>query len=494
MNARTLLSRIGGCALSLVVANGCGHSAANPYNFERYSDPGSAFVLVKPRTWVVRQSGDQSSLFVTVNDPSGMSTVEFYFAPNNARISDSIRLASQMTQNLKRQFPDLSASDVYASADRSRSVATFSYTRGGRAMQGRYYFSAAAGFVSITGYCAPASELIRQRPMLLDIMGNLQFPKGQPGGSVAAPRPAVAQPISVPLVRRQAPDGSASFALPADWQYQAAGGKILAASPDGSAGFVFTSIQVLPHNYGVQLDQSMMVGQFCAPSQFLPALLSKFGNRNIRILQSQPDVQSMQDFPRYTGRQCQAEDMIVGYVSPRGTPCLAAFKMINAAPSAIGHWFTILTGAWAPEAQFAQYASLLEQIGSSYGINDQYARGYIQQGMANLRVLQQQTARKMQELNQARYENQASWEQGQARKDFMDSRWDDYRRGNSYWVSEMEGGKVYATDPWGTRDTRTGDYYEGGGHTYTHFEGENPRHPSETMREISSYELQQQAN
>jgi hypothetical protein len=85
---------------------------------------------------------------------------------------------------------------------------------------------------------------------------------------------------------------------------------------------------------------------------------------------------------------------------------------------------------------------------------------------------------------------QKAWEDRQARKDYMDSKWDDYRRGDSYWVSDLEGGKVYHTDPGGTRDTQTGDYYEGGGCTWTRFEGRNPRHPSEDMREISSYELE----
>lgn len=45
----------------------------------------------------------------------------------------------------------------------------------------------------------------------------------------------------------------------------------------------------------------------------------------------------------------------------------------------------------------------------------------------------------------------------------MDSRWDDYRRGDSYWVSDLEGGKVYHTGTWGTKGTRTGDHYERGG-------------------------------
>ena len=50
---------------------------------------------------------------------------------------------------------------------------------------------------------------------------------------------------------------------------------------------------------------------------------------------------------------------------------------------------------------------------------------------------------------------------------------------------------MYQTDPWGTRDTSTGARYEGAPNNYIHFEGQNPGHPSEHMREISSYELQQ---
>ena len=61
----------------------------------------------------------------------------------------------------------------------------------------------------------------------------------------------------------------------------------------------------------------------------------------------------------------------------------------------------------------------------------------------------------------------------------------------SYWVSDLEGGKVYGTDSHGTRDTATGDYYQGRGYNWVNFEGQNPHHPSETMREISSSELRE---
>jgi hypothetical protein len=50
---------------------------------------------------------------------------------------------------------------------------------------------------------------------------------------------------------------------------------------------------------------------------------------------------------------------------------------------------------------------------------------------------------------------------------------------------------VYQTDSHGTRDTATGDYYEGRGYNWVNFEGQSPNHPSETMREISSGELQE---
>ena len=63
--------------------------------------------------------------------------------------------------------------------------------------------------------------------------------------------------------------------------------------------------------------------------------------------------------------------------------------------------------------------------------------------------------------------------------------------GNSYWISDLEGGKICATDPWGTEDTRTGARIEGVPYNYIHFEGQNPVHSSETMRELSSHEVQQ---
>jgi hypothetical protein len=177
-------------------------------------------------------------------------------------------------------------------------------------------------------------------------------------------------------------------------------------------------------------------------------------------------------------------------VSPEGKACVGGFKVINFPPSpATGIWNSIVAGIWGPERDFARYFPALEQIASSFAINDEYARRYIQAGLENLRRLQQKTQAAMQDLNRAREQNQRDWEAAQERKEYMDSKWDDYRRGRSYWVSELEGGRVYATDSGGTQDTVTGQYYEGRPYNWVNFEGQNPKHPSETMREVTSAEL-----
>lgn len=195
----------------------------------------------------------------------------------------------------------------------------------------------------------------------------------------------------------------------------------------------------------------------------------------------------------FTPLHCDAQDLTVRFNAKSGRTCLAAFKVINTAPSPIsGIWYSIVSGFWAPEEKFAAYAPLLIQVGNSFQINEEYARNYIQSGLANLRRLQQKTQEAMQKLNQARYDQQKSWEANQARKDYSNWKFSQYIRGETDWVSSLEGGKVYHTDSWGTKDTWTGDFYGGKPYNTIDFEGQNPRHPSlETMTEIDSFELYQ---
>ena len=75
---------------------------------------------------------------------------------------------------------------------------------------------------------------------MLNVMASLSFAKERP--QTAQSRLAGQPPVQVPLVMRQAQGGSLSMRTPADWNFLAAGGRVVAASQDGGMGFIFTSI------------------------------------------------------------------------------------------------------------------------------------------------------------------------------------------------------------------------------------------------------------
>ena len=352
-------------------------------------------------------------------------------------------------------------------------------------MKGRLFCHADAQQAVTRRYLAPALVLSSQRLLLLDILTNIHILKS-PGAEGERP-PALA----MPLVPRHAQDGSLTVNTPSDWNFQGAGGKAVALAPGGGAGFMFTTFQVMPpRNYGVPPARDVILSRYEPPLQFISKVFEKFGNRDVRVRQSEPDPKTAAACAQQLGRRCEVEDVQVGWVSPKGAACLGSFKMLNALPSIMGQWFSIVAGIWGPANDLATYLPTLEQVAASFTINDRYAKSYIEAGVVHLRELEAQTRASMRGLYQAIDDTRADNQRRDAIHENSEAKWDDYRRGNSYWISDLEGGKVYQTDPWGTEDKTTGDRFEGAPYNYIHFEGQNPRYPSENMHEVSSYELQ----
>jgi len=477
--------------ISLAAACAPGVPNANANQLKKYVSEKPAFVLFKPDNWKVEQENLLDSLHVSVTDPAAASWVELYFADNRQSHYDSLKLLAYEIKVLKSRHPDLKVSEVRASKDQSRAAATFAYTRDQVPLEGKLYLQTDPQQIVVRSCMAPAARMATARNLLLDILANFHLggPRLGPARTASPPEPEP-EPVRVQLVTRRAPDGSLSVDLPPDWNFQGQGGMAIAVAPRGGLGFVFTTFQVLPSNYRVQPPPNVIISPYRPPSAFIFNIFAKFNNQQVRVLRAQKDAAAMQEFSLRTRGRCDAEDLLVSWVSPQGASCVGSFKLLNAQPNMMGQWFSIMVGIWGPADDLGRYLPLLGQIGSSFAINDQYAKGYIQQGLAHLRELQRQTRKSIQDLNEQRAQNQGDWEARQARKDNMDSKWDDYRRGNSNWISELEGGKVYKTDPWGTQDMQTGDRVEGSPYDYVHFEGQNPRYPSETMREVSSSELQ----
>ncbi len=462
-------------------------SAAQPRPaLKPYVAASKLYVLYKPADWTVAEDLQAASLRVRVQAPDGGSMVDFFWSRNQSKAPNALAFLVSWKQHLSRQYGEVTLSEVFVSPDASRATAQVRYRTAAGFAAGKYYVESRPEGQSAQGYCAPESRLASQRNLLLNVMASFAFTKA----AASAVRGAVPAPIQLALTPRRAQDGSLSIRVPADWAFLAGGGRIVTAAPDGAMGFIFTAFSGNPLLPQATLAQGIIGTRYLPPAQALAFVFNGFRNQQFRIHSAQADQATMRECAVRMGGSCDAQDFQVSYVSPEGRACVGGFKMINFPPSpATGIWNCIVAGIWGPERDFARYFPALEQIAASFAINDEYARRYIQAGLENLRRLQQKTQAAMQDLNRAREQNQRDWEAAQERKEYMDSKWDDYRRGRSYWVSDLEGGKVYATDSGGTQDTVTGQYYEGRPYNWVNFEGQNPRHPSETMREVTSAEL-----
>lgn len=487
---RSPVARAAACALAALQAGG-----AQPAALERSLKPFVAeskrYALHKPADWIVLEEPTEDSFRILVRPLDGSSSVEFYWARNPAGKPDALRFLAEFRQLMDQTCKEPAFSEAFLSTDSTRAVATVRCRTVKTPVKGRYYFESTARGVFAQGYLAPEASLAAQRPLLLNVMASLAFPGAPRVRMTQEPAPVREPDIQLPpLVARQAQDGSLSMRTPADWAFMAGAGRVVTGAPDGGMGFIFTSISGNPMLPNASIAQGVIGAPYQPPPRALQTILQAFGHRNIKVLSAAPDRATMQECLTAIRQQCDAQDIVARWSSAQGAECLGALQLINAQPSITGLWFVIISGVWGPESDFHRYLPLLEQVGESFSINDQYARRYIQSGLANLRRLQQQTAAAVQDLNRAREQNQADWEARQERKDYIESKWDDYRRGNSYWVSELEGGKIYRTDSGGTLDTATGAYYEGKPYNWVNFEGQNPRHPSENMRELSSWEVE----
>ena len=445
---------------------------------ERHTSQDPPFVLYRPVGWKVRASTADQRLRILITEPDG-GEVELSYQPAGQRRPDALQLLAATLDELRHQHPDLAVSGVSACrADASCAVASLAHGSAEGPVRQKLFLHAGPDLVVLRSYRAPAARFEALRPLLLDVLTNVHL---QPGPPAAA----------LPLVKRRAPDGSLSLGVPAQWQFQAGRGMAVASAPAGEAGFMFTSFQVFPAGLAVRPAPGTYASRYLPPPEFLTMVWESFRNRDVRILRVSPDVETAAGCPRNLQRACEAADVTLSWSSPQGRAAVGGVKVLTVRPGVTGQWFGIVAGIWCPAGELTRWLPTLDAVAASFAIDDWYARGYIEQGVRRLRALEAQTRGAMNGLYQAVAENQRDYERRAERREASEARQDDYRRGNSYWVSDLEGGKVYATDPWGTTDTTTGDRREGDGYGYIHFEGQNPIHRSEQMREVSSFELEQ---
>lgn len=451
--------------------------------------------LLKPAAWKVDEQYDGKGVTLDVYDAKGVAGVRLFVSGNDRGIRDALFLLGDDVKKSRQKNPDLVLNNAWATHDRSRVTADVSFTANGLPVSGRACYVVSPNRLMVIRYQAPADAFAGLKRMLLTILNNIVF-----YDAIAEQKKDLetkqllerqTQPVQARMVARRAPDGSAALTAPNHWQFEAGKGRVIVGSEQEDAGFVFTGVESFAKDPGVRVP-GVLITPYLSPDRFIGVFLTEFGKaRNVQVIQKEHDPQTVQEGIRLLKTQCEAQDLAVRFTAKSGRTCLSVFKVITSHPAAFsGHWWANVGGFWAPEDRFVAYVPLLVSIADSYQINDAWVKSYIRSGIENLKRLQQKTQQEIRELHQARYDQQRSWEANQARRDYSNWKFSNYLRGETNWVSDLEGGKVYHTDTWGTKDSWTGDYHEGAPYNYVHFEGQNPRHPSlENMQEIDSFEL-----
>jgi tetratricopeptide (TPR) repeat protein len=452
-----------------------------------------SFGLYKPADWKFFDAPGPESRRITVVAPDQSAVVDFLWLKNTRGQKKALLALDAYEKCLVPGEAKVEWYDVYKSADETKARVSMRYTNPNLSLEGTFYLEATGKSLSVQGYMTHAGLLQEKRPLLFNIMSSLAFSKNQVERPVN-PGLSVPQYYSPSFVNHTASDNSLAMSTPQDWGFLAQRGTVLTSAGDGGQGFAFLSFEGNPIVKGASVLQGVIATKYMQPAQTLKTILAGFGHKNIVVKTSQPDPATNQTFLQQIRRQCDTQDIMASWTSSQGAQCLGFFKIINAAPSATGLWFSILAGIWGPEKDFYLYYPMLEKVAGSFAINDAFAKQYIQAGLKRAKEMHDKTMAMMRDNANQREQQQKDWEARQKSKDMMESKWDDYRRGKTYWVSDMENGKIYEGDTYGLKDKDTGNYYEGGAFKYTQFDGQNPRHPSETMQQVTQPELEKLMN
>jgi hypothetical protein len=157
-----------------------------------------------------------------------------------------------------------------------------------------------------------------------------------------------------------------------------------------------------------------------------------------------------------------------------------------------GFWHITVVG---PAEGFDAYVGNFAAMIRSWKVDEKFSKRHIQDGFTHLKAMEAATAAKIaSNASSIRETMQAAYEERQRSQEYIDYQRTNYIRGQSDWVSDMEGGAVYHADSWGTENTWTGEFWEqreGRPYDYVHFEGKNPKY-NEMMTPIDGRRLWEQ--
>ncbi len=507
MTHRHLTSLVG--SLTLVVAgctatpprNACAadggdraenaHATSRPrLGMELYVSPAGNFALSRPHGWSVSENAADGRQYVRVAAADDAAWVEVLYGRLSAqgRAEDVL---DQLVATWRARAADLVLTSEAAPYDATRRAVEARFTDshlGPR--RARAWASVHDGRLFLAACESTAAEFGRWRETLLSVVVNLRPLKG---AEITSNQPAAASVL--PLVRHRLSDGSASFSVPVGWSCQEFGrGFFWCQEGEGGAGFGVARAEVLTPGLGVSVP-GYATADYMAPREALPYLAAASGVADsFAMIQ----VTDRADLDRqlasvYTVGPVTTQEMVYTCTGAAGVR-LKGYSLGISFGTRLGtNWsFNHLTVA-APTARFDSLAPTFAAMLASYDVDQDWARAYVAAGARRLAEMTRQTsriiARNHAEITQMINEVYANRQRSQ---DYIDYQFSSYLRGESDWISGVEGGTVYHSDSWGLTDTSNGDHWDDAPWDWVHFEGANPRH-HETMEQITTREQWERA-
>lgn len=450
---------------------------------EKWVSKQATAVLYKPTGWVVNEAAPSGFRMLSVTDPKGVFEAALAYGRSPSG-DDMQALAGMFAAALAQRYPDARITSARVSSDRRRVVFDTLHSAPGKGWrEQRCWVAGARGEFVFSSIEAPQGQLGANKALLLSILGNVRVIKEASHGVGRAP-----QPVAMATYRLH--DGSASFLMPTNWRCQEFGaGTFIAGDASSGHSFMVGSVDILTPALGVSY-RGGIVSPYLPPSrawQFITEHMGLASGMQFESVVPRTDLASQ--FARvYTSGPVQAEEFV--YTCNGKSQRIKGYTLGLSLGSRLNtNWnFRHLTVV-APVADFDTYLVNFVAMLQSYRINEAWAQQYVANGLQRLRQLQQQTsalvARNAQEIHDMM---QAAYDERQRSQDYIDYQRTNYIRGEQDWISSVEGGTVYHSDSWGTKNTATGEFWEGQPYNYVDFEGKNPKY-DEQMQAIDSRAL-----
>ena len=487
------MKTIGAAAVWVLVLGiaGCSRGAepgkadGAPPHMKKYVSESAAFVVYAPDGWTVTEQAQQGFLTMTATDPKGLCRASMSAGRNPAG-GDLMDLARLFVQAATAQYPDIETHNLMVSPQRDRLVFDGTYTdpKKGR-KEFRLWVSGRGNEFSSSSIEAPAGRLEENRPLLLTILSNVRLITGAVEAAAQAGGPS----LSTHRLR----DGSASFLLPQGWNCQDFGAAcFLASDPEDTRYFVVAKIEVVTPQMGFAAP-GIIVSPYRSPHdawQYITHVQGHTSDMQFEKITPRPDSSGPMA-QVYTGGPVEAEEFTYT-CKMKGRP-YKGYTVGHTLGSHIGmswtFWhYTVL----APAEEFDRLTPMFASMLKSYTIDQQYAQNYVIQGARRLQQLQRETSAKIaRNSEEIREMMSAAYNERQRSQDYIDYQRTSYIRGEQDWISSVEGGSVYRSDSWGTRNLDTGRSWEGKPYDYVNFGGENPRY-NEQMQAVDSRALWEQ--